>query len=102
MADPAKKNSIMDLLNYLASFFDFLKSRTNATLFVGFIAFILAKQGIILDTNAAGGALSEAATQVGAPHDAQTLIVFLVTVLGIYFRSNPQAVYRRTPAPPAA
>ena len=84
------------LLSYLGSYFDVLKSRTNGVIIAGFLAYFFSKFGVAIDTEAAGTAISEAATQAGAvPMTAQDLIVFAVTVLAVYFRSNPRTSFRK-------
>lgn len=94
------------ILNYVGSYFDVLKSRTNGVIIGGFLAYFFSKFGVSIDTEAAGSAISEAATQAGTiPLTTQDLIVFGVTVLAVYFRSNPRTSFRKvevvTPPPPA-
>lgn len=100
MADEPTNNPKYDglfwqLLTYLGSFFDPLKSRTNAVLIAGFLATLAAKFGVEVDSERAADAVVAGAQQVqnGITLDFPTIIAAVVTVLGVYFRSNPRVSY---------
>ncbi|HWA22338.1 MAG TPA: hypothetical protein VG735_08090 [Caulobacterales bacterium] len=87
-----------NVLQWVVSYFDFLKSRTNTTLIGGLIAYLLARGGITADPNSIADAIAGAATQAGgAPLSVKDVIVFFVVALGIYFRTNPQATLGKSP-----
>ncbi|MGE0830806.1 MAG: hypothetical protein AB7O04_15840 [Hyphomonadaceae bacterium] len=81
-------------LSYLAGYFDLFKSRTNTTIVAGVIAYFLAKFHIAIDANVAADAIASAATEVGTmPMTPQDLIIFIISILAVYFRSNPKAAF---------
>lgn len=97
-AAPAEKSSdglIWQLLRYLGSFFDPLKSRTNAVLIAGFIAMVASKFNFEVDQERAADAVVAGAQQIqnGITLDFPTIIAAVVTVLGVYFRSNPRVSF---------
>lgn len=92
---PVKKEGLFwQLLGYIGSYFDILKSRTNGVVVAGVVAYFASKLNISVDSEVLGGAIADAATQVGTvPLTVQDLIVFAVAIAAVYFRSNPKAKF---------
>lgn len=88
---PSKAKSVLD---WLVSFAEPFKSRTNTVLFVGLVAYVFERfANVHIDQAAAADAVVNAAGQVNPTMSVSDLIVLGVTVLGAYFRSNPKASF---------